>query len=76
MVKIITEIISNHIVVAFDYANINKVMRIIKEKNLKVIHQRLELNCEITISVRHSEVPSILEIFESLYEIKLKVLND
>jgi uncharacterized YigZ family protein len=74
--NIVTEIISKHILVAFDYANINKVMRIIKEKNLKVIHQKLELDCEITISVRLSEVPSILETFESLYEIKIKVLND
>lgn len=74
--NIVTEIISKHILVAFDYANINKVMRIIKEKNLKVIHQKLELDCEITILVRLSEVPSILETFESLYEIKIKVLND
>ena len=74
--NIVTEIISKHIVVAFDYANINKVMRIIKEKKLKVIHQKLELDCEITISVRLSEVPSILETFECLYEIKIKVLND
>lgn len=74
--NIVTEIISKHILVAFDYANINKVMRIIKEKNLKVIHQKLELDCEITILVRLSEVPSILEAFESLYEIKIKVLND
>ena len=74
--NIVSEIISKPIVVAFDYANINKVMRIIKEKNLKVIHQKLELDCEITISVRLSEVPSILETFESLYEIKIKELND
>lgn len=74
--NIVTEIISKHILVAFDYANINKVMRIIKEKNLKIIHQKLELDCEITISVRLSEVPSILETFESLYEIKIKELND
>jgi len=74
--NIVTEIISKPIVVAFDYANINNVMRIIKEKNLKVIHQKLELDCEITISVRLSEVRSILETFESLYKIKIKVLND
>lgn len=74
--NIVTEIISKQIVVAFDYASINKVMRIIKEKNLKVIHQKLELDCEITISVRLSDVPSVFETFDSLYEIKLKILND
>ena len=41
----------------------NKVMRIIKEKNLNIINQKLELDCEITISVRNKKIPTVLEIF-------------
>ncbi|RIA10027.1 putative YigZ family protein [Flavobacteriaceae bacterium MAR_2010_72] len=74
--KIITKTIDKFIIINFDYANINKVMRIIKEKNLNVIHQKLELDCEITISVRLSDVTLTLEIFESLYGATAKVLND
>lgn len=74
--NIVTEIISKNILVSFDYANINKVMRIIKEKNLNIIKQKLELDCEITFSVRLHEIPTVLETFESLYGIKTTVLND
>lgn len=73
---IITELITQNIVVSFDYANINKVMRIVKEKNLNIINQKLELDCEITISVRLQEIPTVLEIFENFYGIKTKILND
>ncbi|TVZ59411.1 putative YigZ family protein [Flavobacteriaceae bacterium MAR_2010_105] len=74
--KIITKTIDKFIIINFDYANINKVMRIIKEKNLNVTHQKLELDCEIKISVRLSEVTPTLESFESLYGATAKVLND
>lgn len=73
---IITELITQNIVVAFDYANINKVMRVVKERNLNIIHQKLELDCEITISVRLQEIPIVLELFENFYGIKTKILND
>jgi uncharacterized YigZ family protein len=73
---IITELITKNIKISFDYANINTVMRIIKEKNLNIVNQKLELDCEITISVRLQEIPIVLETFESHYGIKAKMLND
>ena len=74
--EVIIEVITEKILVAFEYANINKVMRIIKEKNLEVVNQKLELDCEITISVRLQEISSILEIFQGLYGVEIKILND
>jgi putative IMPACT (imprinted ancient) family translation regulator len=73
---IISKIISKNILVAFDYANINKVMRIIKEKNLNIVNQKMELDCEIVISVRLQEIDTVLETFECLFGIKTTVLND
>jgi uncharacterized YigZ family protein len=74
--KIVTRTISKFIKVSFDYASINKVMRIVKEKNLNIVNQKLELDCEMTISVRLSEIASVLETFQSFYEIEVVVLND
>jgi hypothetical protein len=54
----------------------NKVMRIIKEKNLKIVNQTLELNCQIEISVRMKKTLAIFETFDRLHEIDIKVLND
>ncbi|OUS00688.1 YigZ family protein [Flavobacteriales bacterium 33_180_T64] len=62
--------------VSFDYKNMNKVMRIIKEKHLNIINQTLELSCQIIISVRLKDAQSIFEIFDALYEIQIKDLND
>ena len=60
--------------ISFEYKNMNKVMRIIKEKNLKVINQVLELDCKIYITVRKKEANSIFEIFNALFEIEIKKL--
>ena len=72
--KIVTRTINIDYIISFDYKNMNKVMRVIKEKNLKVINQKLELDCQITISVRKKEAQTIFEIFDTIYEVKIKDL--
>jgi len=74
--KIVTKTVNIEYAISFDYKNMNKVMRIIKEKNLKIINQTLELNCELIILVRLKDSNSIFEIFDTLYEIDIKKLND
>ncbi|MGS2725882.1 IMPACT family protein [Psychroserpens sp. BH13MA-6] len=74
--KIVTRTINVSYVISFEYKHMNTVMRIIKEKNLNVVNQSLELSCEIVISVRLKNAPSIFETFEALYEINIKKLND
>jgi len=61
--------------IAFDYKNMNTVMRVIKEKSLKVINQTLEMDCQITISVRKNEAESVFQIFNHLYNIEIKALS-
>ncbi|MEM6719086.1 MAG: YigZ family protein [Bacteroidota bacterium] len=56
----------------FDYKNMNKVMRVIKERNLKIIAQKLELDCRIAISVRQKEAAKIFELFTNMYEIGIE----
>ena len=51
-------------------------MRIIKEKQLKIINQKLELSCEIQISVRKKNAQTVFDTFNQLFEIKIKSLND
>lgn len=60
--------------ISFGYVTMNTVMRTIKEQNLKIIDQKLELSCEIIVSVRKSEVEKVLEIFEKLYKVEIKKL--
>nr|WP_321224632.1 YigZ family protein [uncultured Psychroserpens sp.] len=74
--KIVTKTVNVDYAISFDYKNMNKVMRIVKEKNLNIINQTLELSCEIIISVRLKDANAIFEIFDTLYEINIKNLND
>ncbi|NER13293.1 YigZ family protein [Leptobacterium flavescens] len=62
--------------IGFDYKNMNKVMRIIKEKNLKLVDQKMEMNCTLFLSVRKKQAPEILEIFNSLFEVSVKKLEN
>ena len=74
--KIIEKTININYVITFEYKNMNKVMRIIKEKQLNIISQVLELNCKIEFSVRKNDSQPIFDLFENLYEIKIKKIND
>ena len=61
--------------VKFDYKNLNKVMRVIKEKNLSIISQTMELNCEIIISTRKKNAESVFALFSALFEIEIERLH-
>lgn len=68
---IVEKTIDVHFKVIFDYKNMNKVMRIIKEKNLDIINQKMEENCEIVISTRKKNAEVIFDIFSSLFEVEI-----
>lgn len=59
----------------FGYDLMNKVMRIIKEKNIEIISQKMEMDCEYIISVRKKDANSIFAIFDALYKVEIKILN-
>lgn len=60
----------------FEYPEMNKVMRIIKEEGVKVMDQKLELDCNLIISVRKKEADRIFQIFDNTYKVAIKNLND
>lgn len=69
---IIEKTIDVHFVITFDYKNMNKVMRIIKEKNLAIISQVMNENCQIEIATRKKNAETIFGIFTTLFEIEIK----
>ena len=71
--EIVEKTIDVHFLLSFDYAVINKVMRIIKEKRLEVISQNMEMRCLIEIATRKKNAEQVLESFQSLHEVHLKV---
>ena len=60
----------------FDYPEMNTVMRIIKEEDLTIVNQKLELNCEIQMAVRKKDSKKIFELFENTYKVSIKKIED
>lgn len=73
--NILTKTIDVEYEVSFDYPNMNKVMRVIKEKGLHVKNQILELDCKIYLLIREKEAEAIFKKFDSIYGIKIKEIE-
>ncbi|EKT4509560.1 YigZ family protein [Flavobacterium psychrophilum] len=74
--EIIEKTINIHFVVGFDYKNMNKVMRVIKEKNITIVSQKMEESCQIEIASRKKNASSIFDIFDQIFEVEIKKVND
>lgn len=73
---IVEKTIDKEFIVQFEYKDMNKVMRVIKEKNLNITSQKMNLNCEITLSIRKKDYHAALEAFIPLYEVKVITEDD
>lgn len=69
--EIIEKTIQIHFLLAFEYADMDKVTRIIKQENLDIITQEMALNCKITIAVRENDAEKIQTIFEAFYGVEI-----
>lgn len=69
--KILEKTINKAFLLKFEYPEMNIVMRIIKDEDLKILNQKMELNCLFEISVRRKEAARIFELFENTYKVKI-----
>jgi len=70
--EIIEKTIDVQFEIAFDYKNMNKVMRVIKEKNLEIVSQEMNESCKIVIATRKKNAEMIFDIFINLFEVDVK----
>ena len=77
--EIVEKTIDIHFTISFDYINMNKVMRVIKEKKLAIVTQEMEINKnsalpigKIEIKTRKKNAEKIFDIFNSIFEINIK----
>jgi uncharacterized YigZ family protein len=71
--EIIERTIDVYFVISFDYKSMNKVMRVIKEKNLAIVSQKMDAGCEIEIATRTKNAEMVYDIFNSLFEVSIKI---
>lgn len=70
--KIVKRTIDETLTITFNYPEMNTVMRIIKDENLKIVSQKMELTCEFVLSVRKKEYERIFDLFQNTYKVTLK----
>ena len=70
--KIIEKTVNDVYTIAFDYLQMNDVMRLIKEDNLQILNQQFDNNCEIRVSIRKMQVNQSLDKFQKLSSVKVK----
>jgi uncharacterized YigZ family protein len=57
---IIHKTVNDSYTIAFDYLQMNDVMRIIKDDNLTILHQQFDNDCRIQVSIRKTQVEQTL----------------
>ena len=72
---IIEKTMNIHYKLTFNYDLMHVVMRIIKEKNIEIVSQKLEIDCQYIISIRKKDADTIFIIFDNLYKMEVKELE-
>jgi len=72
---LIEKMLMENLRLKFDYQDMDKVMRVVKENDLSIVDQKMELDCLFKVSVRKSKVDQIEKIFKDLRCIKITRLN-
>ncbi len=74
--KIVERTIDETFLISFGYPELNTVMRILKEENVEVLKQNMELDCTFEIAVRKRDAARVFEVFDNTYKVTIKALND
>ena len=64
-------LITETLILTFDYPLMNKVMRVVKEQNLTITTQHLTEQCELHLAIRTTDYPRVKEIFQNIYGVKV-----
>jgi len=69
---LVEKMLMEELTLRFEYANMDKVMRVVKENSLDIIDQSMELDCIFKISVRKARLEPVIKIFKDLRCIQIK----
>jgi uncharacterized YigZ family protein len=67
---VVERTVDQNISLRFDYEHMDKIMRIIKENDLRVLSQKMEMDCLIYLTIRKNDVSRIVQLVENLRCVK------
>jgi len=74
--EIVERTIDDTFFLRFEYPEMNTVMRILKEENITLVKQKMDLSCEFEIAVRQKDALRIHEVFSNTYKVDILTLSE
>lgn len=65
--NIVEKTLQQQFVLKFDYEQMDKVMRTLKQQQIEILNQTMELSCTFIISVRKQDAEQTLSLFTSMH---------
>lgn len=72
---IIEKTLQDRFAISFEYVEMDRVMRFIKQHNLELISQKMEMSCSLIISVDRGASPQIGALLKEMHNIKVDQLD-
>jgi uncharacterized YigZ family protein len=70
--SIIEKLIVSEFIIQFGYDQLNSVMKLVKDFNLEIISQKMEISCEMKLSVRMSLEDQVKARLREMHKISMK----
>ena len=62
--------------VAFQYPQMNEVMRLVKDKSLEVVNQDFQIDCKLIFAIRKSQADAVVAAFKKNHELTINPKNN
>lgn len=73
--EIIEKTLQQRYLLCFEYSEMDKVMRTLKQHQMEIVNQKMEMDCKIEISVRKNDALLTENVFSAMYPVKIKKLD-
>ena len=73
--QIIEQIVKEEYLISFNYDAMNTIMKIVKEHQLDILKQQFDLNCELQVAIKKSEIDKIVDRLNLLKGVDVKHLK-
>lgn len=70
--QIVEKTVNDIYTISFDYLQMNDVMRLIKDADLQIIEQQFDNDCSIQVSIRKTQVNTVLAKLDKIAGVKAK----
>lgn len=70
--NLIERTLQTHFVISCTYEQLNKAMRIIRERQVEIVSQKLEMQCELEVAVRMKNATETRAAFEAVFGLQVR----